>query len=93
MSNTGKIGLRHLPHFLRDGSLGGLRSGSGKRVALSGVAAVSVEPEDLNLAKMEERLIRLALDRTGGNRTEAAKRLGISRRTMHRKLKEMGLEE
>jgi DNA-binding NtrC family response regulator len=53
----------------------------------------SSEPEDLNLAKMEERLIRLALERTGDHRTEAAKLLGISRRTMQRKLKEMGMVE
>ena len=34
-----------------------------------------------------------ALDRTGGNRTEAARLLGISRRTLQRKLKEMGAAE
>jgi len=38
-------------------------------------------------------LIRLALDRTNNNRTESAQLLGISRRTMQRKLKEMGLIE
>ena len=36
-------------------------------------------------------MIRLALERTADNRTEAARLLGISRRTMQRKLKEMGL--
>jgi DNA-binding NtrC family response regulator len=92
MSNTPKIGLRHLPSFLRDDSLRDLRTTPGKaRLAVSSPA--SSEPEDLNLAKMEERLIRLALDRTGDHRTEAAKLLGISRRTMQRKLKEMGLVE
>ena len=35
----------------------------------------------------------LALERTDDNRTEAARLLGISRRTMQRKLKEMGLIE
>jgi two-component system, NtrC family, response regulator AtoC len=40
---------------------------------------------------MEEKMIRLALERTADNRTEAARLLGISRRTMQRKLKEMGL--
>ena len=33
-------------------------------------------------------MIDLALERTGNNRTEAAKLLGISRRTLQRKLKE-----
>ncbi len=46
---------------------------------------------DLNLAAMEERLIRLALARAGESRTEAAKLLGISRRTLQRKLLEMRL--
>jgi two-component system, NtrC family, response regulator AtoC len=32
-----------------------------------------------------------ALDESGGNRTEAAKKLGISRRTLHRRLKELRL--
>jgi DNA-binding NtrC family response regulator len=92
MSNTPKIGVRHLPNFLRDDSLRDLRGAPGKaRTAASSPMAAT--PEDLNLAKMEERLIRLALERTGDHRTEAAKLLGISRRTMQRKLKEMGMVE
>jgi two-component system, NtrC family, response regulator AtoC len=92
MSNTPKIGVRHLPMFLRDDSLRDLRGPGGKAKA-SLPSPVAAEPEDLNLARMEERLIRLALDRTGDHRTEAAKLLGISRRTMQRKLKEMGMVE
>jgi DNA-binding NtrC family response regulator len=41
---------------------------------------------DLNLEKMEESFIRQALQNTHGNITEAARLLGISRRTLHRKL-------
>jgi two-component system response regulator AtoC len=41
---------------------------------------------DLNLEKMEQHFIRQALQLTRGNITEAAKLLGISRRTLHRKL-------
>ncbi len=92
MSNTPKIGVRHLPMFLRDDSLRDLRSSGGKAKATL-PSPLAAEPEDLNLARMEERLIRLALDRTGEHRTEAAKLLGISRRTMQRKLKEMGMVE
>lgn len=44
------------------------------------------EEEDLNLSRMEFRLIARALERSRGNRTEAAKLLGISRRMMQRKL-------
>jgi two-component system, NtrC family, response regulator AtoC len=43
----------------------------------------------MNLHDQEMRLILRALEETGGNRTEAAKKLGISRRTLHRRLKEL----
>jgi DNA-binding NtrC family response regulator len=47
----------------------------------------------MNLHEQEMRLIMRALDETGGNRTEAAKKLGISRRTLHRRLKELNISE
>ncbi len=47
--------------------------------------------ENLNLVEMEKRLIRAALERCHGNRTKAAERLGISRRTLHRKMLAYGL--
>ncbi len=40
----------------------------------------------LSLARVEAELIRRTLAHTGGNRTEAAKVLGISRRALHYKL-------
>ena len=54
-------------------------------VSESGLA----EPPDFNLHRTEDRLIRAALAKTGQNRTEAARLLGISRRTLQRKLKEV----
>jgi DNA-binding NtrC family response regulator len=45
----------------------------------------------MNLHDQEMRLIMRALEETGGNRTEAAKKLGISRRTLHRRLKELNI--
>jgi Nif-specific regulatory protein len=42
------------------------------------------------LAESEERMIREALRATGGNRTHAARLLGISRATMYRRLRELG---
>jgi DNA-binding NtrC family response regulator len=47
----------------------------------------------VNIHQNEVRLIIRALEETGGNRTEAAKKLGISRRTLHRRLKELQLPE
>ncbi len=46
------------------------------------------EAHDLSLKKMEKRMIHAALDRHGGNRTHAAKVLGISVRTLRNKLNE-----
>jgi PAS domain S-box-containing protein len=45
-----------------------------------------------NLENMEEQMIINALERTGGHRAQAAEQLGISRRTLSRKLREYGIE-
>ncbi len=42
--------------------------------------------DDLSVEENEKRLLRNALVRTGGNRTKAAQMLGVSRRTLHRKI-------
>jgi DNA-binding NtrC family response regulator len=43
----------------------------------------------LNIGKAEKALIQKALDECNGNVTKAAAKLGISRRTLHRKLNEL----
>ena len=45
------------------------------------------------LQEQERSLIQRVLLQTGGHRREAAKRLGISDRTLYRKIKEYGLED
>jgi len=42
---------------------------------------------ELNLKKMEERLIRQALEATGGNRSRSARLLGVNRATLYNKLR------
>ncbi|HEV2209648.1 MAG TPA: sigma-54 dependent transcriptional regulator [Verrucomicrobiae bacterium] len=49
--------------------------------------------EGMTVVEAEKELIIRALKDTGGNRTLAAKKLGMSRRTLHRKLKEYHLED
>jgi len=49
--------------------------------------------KDLNLQETERTLILRALDQTGGNRVNAATQLGISRRTLHRRLKELNISK
>lgn len=53
----------------------------------------SKEPEDLNLDNLERQMLEKALDRNGGNRKKAAQELGISDRTLYRRLKQYGLED
>jgi transcriptional regulator with PAS, ATPase and Fis domain len=45
-----------------------------------------------NLENMEEQMIIRALEQTGGHRAHAAERLGISRRTLSRKLREYEID-
>ncbi|WP_073013889.1 sigma-54-dependent transcriptional regulator [Roseibium suaedae] len=45
------------------------------------------------LVDVEEEIIRAAINHYSGRMTEVAKRLGIGRSTLYRKLKEYGLEE
>lgn len=51
------------------------------------------EREDLNLEKMERRMIEQALQRNHYRRKVAAQELGISERTLYRKIKDYGIEE
>jgi DNA-binding NtrC family response regulator len=96
MSSGSKVMLRHLPASLRTAPLvlPGSRASvetspeSGGKSAAAAPLSIS---GDLNLQEMENTFIREALRRTGENRSAAAKLLGISRRTLHRKLHELGL--
>ena len=47
--------------------------------------------DPLNLENSEKELIRKALVECGNNRAAAARKLGISRRTLYRKLESMDL--
>ncbi len=51
------------------------------------------DEEDLNLEKMERRMIEKALRRSRNRRKVAADDLGISERTLYRKIKDYGIEE
>ncbi|MBB1150073.1 sigma-54-dependent Fis family transcriptional regulator [Myroides sp. NP-2] len=53
--------------------------------------AETVEDEPLNLEEQEVELIRKALDRNKGKRKAAAEELGISERTLYRKIKQYNL--
>jgi len=74
MATGPRITLRDLPANVRQAA------GGKTRILLTA-------SQPYNIHDTEQRLIERALFETKGNITEAARRLGISRRTLHRKLK------
>jgi DNA-binding NtrC family response regulator len=76
-----KISTRDLPASVRAGAAGG--AADPQRM---------LTRDDLTVKEAEKQLIIRALNETNGNRTLAAKRIGMSRRTLHRKLHTYGLE-
>ncbi len=59
-------------------------------------SAVTATPMDTNLpaalAQFEQSMIRKALQESGGNRAEAARRLGIRRQLLYAKLRQYGID-
>ena len=51
------------------------------------------EPENLNLNDLSKTMLERALERNHGNRKKAAQELGISDRTLYRRLKQYGLDK
>lgn len=51
------------------------------------------EPETLNLNDIGKQLVEKALERNHGNRKKAAQELGISDRTLYRRIKQYGLDK
>ena len=60
-------------------------------MSTAGTAATSELAADLPLEEVEKVTILKTLEFTGGNKSEAARRLGITRRTLHKKLKKYGV--
>ena len=54
---------------------------------------VEPEMESLNLSDLGRQMLEKALERNGGNRKKAAQELGISDRTLYRRLKQYGLDK
>lgn len=84
MTSGPKITLRELPM--------NVRRAAGTATLPGGVTpsrAFAEKASPLDLHETERKLIMQALATTHGNITAAAKKLGISRRTLHRKINEM----
>ena len=79
MARGNRLTVRDLPPQVRESALANATSTPGRGY--------------LSLEETEKQLVIKALKVHGGNRTKAAAELGISRRTLHRKLNEYGLHE
>jgi DNA-binding NtrC family response regulator len=70
---------------------GGAALAAAATAAASANNAVADNEEVMPLGDLEKKHILGALDKCGGNRTHAARKLGISIRTLRNKLNEYGL--
>src|SRR5205823_6696871 len=82
MATGPKITLRDLPMAVR-------QAASARPPSLVSAQTFGEKMSPLDLHQTERKLIAQALAATNGNVTAAAKKLGISRRTLHRKINEM----
>jgi two-component system, NtrC family, response regulator AtoC len=76
-----KIAVRDLPATVRT------------TAAPVATATKLIAPSDMTVQEAEKQLIIRALKDCHGNRTAAAKKIGMSRRTLHRKLVEFNLQD
>ncbi|MFT7302008.1 MAG: two-component system response regulator AtoC [Akkermansiaceae bacterium] len=84
MSNQSTLDVQHLPDFI---------TGGGHTFESQSSKNTLAPEEEFNLHALERRAIQSALRETDGNRTKAAELLGISRRTLQRKLRDIPLIE
>jgi transcriptional regulator of acetoin/glycerol metabolism len=77
LAKDGTIGLRELP----------------ARLESAGRANATPAVEPISLEEMERRHIEIVLRATGRNKALAARKLGIDRATLYRKLLRLGLSD
>jgi DNA-binding NtrC family response regulator len=85
LSRGDRLTARDIPPNIRSE----IKGGSPADALATGGAGL---PGGRSLADNERAMILAAIERQGGNRTKAAEVLGISRRTLHRKLRQYGEE-
>ncbi|MCS7063799.1 MAG: sigma-54 dependent transcriptional regulator [Methylacidiphilales bacterium] len=93
LAEGGVLRTQDLPERIVAGASGLLQyleNGSKETVPLGKEESQTASSNPFSLEEQERRSIAQALRACGGNRTQAAEKLGISRRTLYRKLKEYG---
>ncbi len=83
LSDSGRIEIEHLPPSIQSQKSTGSSSG----------APVGEILGEASLEEIEKQCILQALDKTGGNRTRAARLLNVTRRTLGYRLRKYNLED
>jgi DNA-binding NtrC family response regulator len=89
LAGSDPIGTEHLS-FARPELLGAAGPG-GTRGGTDWVPAIP--PGGLSLETLERELILQALERAGGNKSQAARLLGLTRRTLYSRMEKHGLRK
>jgi DNA-binding NtrC family response regulator len=69
------------------------RTASGYAEGLNNASGVPFLPEGVTLEQWEDEMIREALRRTNGNKSQAARLLGLSRNALRYRLSKLGVED
>ena len=80
--------MEHLPLDILGTAQGGRAGATGATGAMKGLI---IPPEGISMEKVEEALVRQALEMTGGNQTKAAKLLDISRDSLRYRMQKFGI--
>ena len=94
LCRSDRVGVRDLPQWVRGGGrgeYGGWKMEDGAAPP-SSILHLPSSSQRLSVKEAEKQLLIRALKETDGNRTLAAKRIGMSRRTLYRKLHAYQLE-
>ena len=84
----------HLPAITETAQYAPIKMSDSRQNMFEDVEAEEInENESLNLNDIGLQMVEKALERNGGNRKKAAQELGISDRTLYRRIKKYGLEK
>lgn len=78
--------LDELQHIRQEIATGGMRGTYKPETEDAEIEEIKEENENLNLSDLSKQMIEKALERNNGNRKKAAEELGISDRTLYRKI-------
>ena len=78
--------LEELQHIRQEMAAGGIRGAYQPEAEDAEIEEIKEENENLNLSDLSKQMIEKALERNNGNRKKAAEELGISDRTLYRKI-------